>query len=76
MDNLPDRNISGLVTVADFLASQHQAVAAAINQARIPHQFEFYVYQGNFRLYVPEENLEAARDICRSIEQSIVQDAG
>jgi hypothetical protein len=39
MDNLPDRNISGLVTLADFLASQYEAVAAAINQARIPHQF-------------------------------------
>ena len=49
--NLPDRNISGLVTVADFLGTQHDAVAAAINQARIPPQFEFHVYQGSFRLY-------------------------
>lgn len=72
--NLPDRNISGLVTVADFLGTQHEAVAAAINQARIPHQFEFHVYQGSFRLYVPQEYLEAAREICQSIEQSIMLD--
>jgi hypothetical protein len=49
-------------------------VAAAINQARIPHQFEFHVYQGSFRLYVPQEYLEAAREICQSIEQSIMLD--
>jgi hypothetical protein len=72
--NLPDRNISGLVTVADFLGTQHDAVAAAINQARIPPQFEFHVYQGSFRLYVPQEYLEAAREICQSIEQSIMLD--
>ena len=72
--NLPDRNISGLVTVADFLGTQHDAVAAAINQARIPPQFEFHVYQGSFRLYVPQEYLEAAREICQSFEQSIMLD--
>jgi hypothetical protein len=47
-------------------------IAAAINQARIPHQFEFHVYQNTFRLYVPEESLEAAREICQSSEQSIM----
>jgi hypothetical protein len=52
--NLPDRNISRLVTVADFLESQHETIAAAINKARIPHQFKFHVYQNTFRLYVPE----------------------
>ena len=72
--NLPDRNISGLVTVADFLGTQHDAVAAAINQARIPPQFEFHVYQGSFRLYVPQEYLEEHREICQSIEQSIMLD--
>jgi len=69
--NLPDRNISGLVTVADFLGTQHEAVAAAINQARIPHQFEFHVYQGSFRLYVPQEYLEEQeKSVSRSNSQS------
>jgi hypothetical protein len=30
--------------------------------------------QGSFRLYVPQQYLEAAREICESIEQSIMLD--
>ncbi|MEG5170822.1 hypothetical protein [Microcoleus sp. B3-D7] len=60
-----DTNILGLQRVADFPSNQHPTVVTAIN--RIPHQLEFYVYQGKFSLYVPPENLEAAKVLCEPI---------
>jgi hypothetical protein len=57
-DNLPDRNVSGLVTVSDFYAHQHEAIKSALKNSQIPHQLEFYVYRnGAFRVYVPEQYL-------------------
>lgn len=64
--------MSGLVTVSDFYAGQHEAIETGLKQAQIPYQIEFYVYRnGAFRVYVPEEYLEVARKLCQLIESSI-----
>ncbi len=68
-DNLPDRNVSGLVTVSDFYGYQHEPIESALKNAQIPYQLEFYVYRnGAFRVYVSEQYLEAARELCNSSE--------
>lgn len=55
----PEINIAGLHKVADFPLNEHHKVVSAIKQ--MPHQLEFYVYQGKFCLYVPSEHLETAK---------------
>jgi hypothetical protein len=55
----PEINIAGLHKVADFRLNEHHKVISAIKQ--MPHQLEFYVYQGKFCLYVLPENTEAAK---------------
>jgi hypothetical protein len=55
----PQINIAGLHKVADFRFNEHQKVVSAIKQ--MPHQLEFYVYQGKFTLYVLPEKIEAAK---------------
>jgi hypothetical protein len=61
----PNTNISGFHKVADFPKNQHKTVVTAIGN--IPHQLEFYVYQGKFKLYVPPEHLDTAKALCESI---------
>jgi hypothetical protein len=54
--------VSGLVTLSDFYAHQHEALETALKQAQIPHQIEFDVSRnGAVRVYVAQEHLEAAR---------------
>jgi len=61
----PQINIAGLHKVADFRFNQHHRVATVIN--KIPHQLEFFVYQGKFSLYVPPEHLETAKVLSEKI---------
>jgi hypothetical protein len=80
---LPETNINGLVTVSDFYPEQHQSMRYApasyvsgLNQAQISHQIQFYppasgYREGGFRVYVDAEHLQAARQLCISIEFSV-----
>jgi hypothetical protein len=73
---LPETNIKGLVTVSDFYPEQHQLIVSGLTQAQISHQIEFYppasgYREGCFRVYVESEHLQAARELCISIEFSI-----
>ena len=36
LDSLPDRNVSGLVTLSDFYAHQHEAIESALKNSQIP----------------------------------------
>jgi len=67
MSSSSDINISGFHKVGDFPSNQHHTVVTAIN--KVPHQLEFYVYQGKFSLYVPPEHLEAAKVLCEPISK-------
>lgn len=68
MSSSSNINIVGLQKVANFPSNEHEAVVTAIG--RIPHQLEFYVYQGKFSLYVPPEHLEAAKALCEPIPKT------
>lgn len=66
---------NGLVIVSDFYAHQHESIATAMKNSDFPHQIEFHPHrtdalwrEGAFRVYVALEHLEAARDLCKSIE--------
>jgi len=68
-DELPDMSMNGLVTLSDFYPHQHLPIETALKNAQIFHQIEFYVYRnGPFRVYVAQEHLEAATEVCNSIE--------
>jgi len=74
-DELPDMNVSGLVTLSDFYAHQHEVIETALKNAQIPHQIEFHRQStdapwrdGAFRVYVPSEYVESGRELCISIE--------
>ncbi|MEG4458455.1 hypothetical protein [Microcoleus sp. N9_A1] len=66
---------NGFVTVSDFYAHQHESIVNAMKNSEIPHQIEFHPHkadalwrEGAFRVYVAPEHLEAARNLCKSIE--------
>ncbi|MEG4500639.1 hypothetical protein QUB05_26325 [Microcoleus sp. F10-C6] len=55
----PKINIAGLHKVSDFPLNEHQKVVDVVKI--MPHQLEFYVYQGKFTLYVQAEDIETAK---------------
>ncbi|MEG5170820.1 hypothetical protein [Microcoleus sp. B3-D7] len=78
-DELPDMNVTGLVTLSDFYAHQHEVIETALKNAEIPHQIELYPpnaektwRDGAFRVYVPSEYVKSGRELCIAIEFSSV----
>lgn len=74
-EKLPETNENGFVTVSDFYSHHHPSIETGLKNAQFPHEIKFYVsdesyLQGAFRVYVPQEYLEAAKDLCISIEIS------
>jgi len=64
-------NVTGLVPVSDFYGYQFDAIISAIEQAKIPHQIEFFIYRKEaFRVFVSPENLARTADITIAIEKS------
>lgn len=78
-DNLPAKNADGFVTLSDFYPHHHEPIETALKTAQIPHQIESHGKNaekswtdGAFRVYVPAEHLETARELCIAIEGTVV----
>lgn len=71
---LPDQNSNGYVTLSDFCPEDRQAIEQALRNGGIPHEMEAYKVPeiswmyGVFRVYVPGERLEEAKNICCQIK--------
>lgn len=65
---MTDQNGTLWVKVSDFYNQQLNPTLDILKAAKIPYMILNFTYQGGFRLFVSQENLEQTKEICQIVD--------